>query len=454
MKTKILCALLALCMIASLLPMTVLAADPEITVKFSNIEKEARFSVTVAPGETKYVTSTADKKFAAWTEAEAPTDNFVKLEYPADGSATVQVTLNNVDADCTSTAYKSPCIEFTAGEYAVVINVVGTNTLTHGNSASLFYEASKGMTITGEGTLNLNSSMSVDGSIWARGGDLLLKNANINFKVTTGNTSIHSAILSAKGNVTMEGCKITSATDGGAFVFMGTMTEKVGRHTLDDATDRFITIKDCEITHTSKVRGFSSKTPVSITNSTVTLTITGSTSSSALFTTAPSLEGEYTAIAGLAKNATKLDKLKEFNAKKLGSYTYFYMVPGIVELLPTEPPTTAPTTVPTEPEVTEPEVTTPVETQPEETTPVVTDPVVTDPEVTTPATTEATTPEVDETKDTTPATEGTTPNIPTIGADDNSDGSLTTILIVLIVLVVAAGAALVVFVSLRKKKAQ
>ena len=452
MKTKILCALFALCMIVSLLPLTALAADPEITVKFSNTETADRFSLTVAPGETKYVTSTADKKFAAWTEAEAPADNFVKLEYPADGNSTLQVTLQNIDADCTSAAYKSPCIEFTAGEYAVAMETVGTNTLTHGNSACIFYEATKGMTITGEGTLNLNNSMSVDGSIWARGGDLLLKNTQINFKVTINNTSVHSAILSAKGNVNIEGCKITSETAGGALVFMGTMTEKVGRYTLDDATDRFVTIKDCEITHKTRVRGFSTNTPVSISNSTMTMTITGSTSSSALFTTAPSFEGEYTAIAGLAKNADKPEKLKLFDAKKLGSYTYFYMVPGIVELLPeptTEPTTapTEPTTAPTEPEVTVPEVTVPEVTTPEATTPEVTTPEVTTPEVTTPDTTDP--------KNTDPKeTEGTTPGVPTIGTiDTSSNNPLKVVLIIAIILVVAAGAAVGAILYLRKKKA-
>ena len=449
MKSRILCALLAVFLFASMLPLTASAADPTVTVGFSNIATEKRFSVDVAPGETKYVTTNDAKEFVAWTDAAAPADKFVKLEYPTDGKATLKVTLKNINADCTSTAYKSPCIEFKAGEYAVEIDVVGENSLTHGNSACIFYEAEKGMTITGSGTLNLNNSMSVDGSIWARGGDLLLKNTKININCTIENTSIHSAILSAKGNVNIEGCKITSQTSGGALVFMGTMTEKVGRHTMDEATDRFVKIKDSEITHTTKVRGFSTKTPVSISNSTIKMTITGSTSSSSLFTVAPTFEGEYTAIAGLAKNADKLDKLKVFDAKKLGSYTYFYMVPGVVELLPT--------TQPTEPEATTPNATTPDATTPDATTPDATTPDATTPDTTNP---ENVTPTADNNPGESKPDDSNKPDeskpatdTDTTGQDGEKGGNaLKVVLIIVIVLLVAAGATVGVLFYLKKKK--
>ena len=309
------------------------------------------------------------------------------------------------------------------------------------------------------GTLTLNNSASVDGSIWARGGDLLLKNTQININCTIENTSIHSAILSAKGNVNIEGCKLVTKTSGGALVFMGTMTEKVGRHTMDTATDRFIKIKDSEVTHTSKVRGFSSATPVSISNSTMTMTLTSTGSSATLFNIAPTFEGEYTAIAGLAKNADKLDKLKEFNPKKLGSYTYFHMVPGIVQLLPTEP-----TTEPTTPDVTTPDATTPDATTPDATTPDATTPDATTPDATTP---DATTPESKPAQDNPPSeSKPAQDNKPGESkpvqadkdeADNAEDGgkksnTLTIVLIVVIVLVVAAGGALGVMIYLKKKK--
>ena len=451
MKSRILCALLVVFLFASMLPLTVSAADPTVTVGFSNIATEKRFSVDVAPGETKYVTTNDAKEFVAWTDAAAPADKFVKLEYPTDGKATLKVTLKNINADCTSTAYKSPCIEFKAGEYAVAIDVVGENTLTHGNSACIFYEAAKGLTISGAGTLTLNNSASVDGSIWARGGDLLLKNTKINFKLTVDNTSVHNAILSAKGNVNIEGCKINSETTGGALVFMGTMTDKEGRYTLDTATDRFVKIKDSEIVHKSSVRGFSTKTPVSISNSTMTMTLTKTTNSTALFTVAPTFEGDYTAIAGLAKNAEKLDKLKVFDAKKLGSYTYFHMVPGIVQLLPTEPPTQ-----PTEPEATTPDATTPDATTPNATTPDATTPDATTPDATTPdaTTPDATTP--DESKpaqDNKPDESKPATDTDTTGQDEQQSGNaLKVVLIIVIVLLVAAGATVGVLFYLKKKK--
>lgn len=412
MKARILRALLALCLMVALLPVTVFAEDPSIVVNFTNPEESDSFSVTIAPGESKFVITNTDKKFVMWAEENAPADNFIKLEYPADGKSTLQVTFNNIDSDSSSNSYKRPSIAFTPGEYSVVINLVGNNKLTSSCSACIFYESIKDMTITGSGNLTILNTASVDGSIWGRGGDLLIQDTTLDITVTSPTNSNHNAILLASGNVTLDKVKITYCLTGGCLVFMGTFTEKVGRKTVDPATDRFITIKDSEISGSANLCSFRSTTPCTIINSTLTI-IKNSTRAKicpeyAIFCPAPKLEGEYTAIAGLAK---KIENAKEYNVKQLENYTYFSLTPGKAETVPE-------TTVATTPETT-------VATTPETTV------------ATTPETTVATTPEA------------TTDSV----ADTASGNPMKIVFIIAAVLVVAAGGAAGVILYTKKKKA-
>ncbi len=412
MRLRILCVFVAICLMASLLPLTVLAEDPSVVVNFTNPEESDSFSVTVAPGESKFVITNADKKFVMWTEENPPADNFIKLEYPADGKATLQVTLNNIDAFSSSQFFKRPSIAFTPGEYSVVINLVGNNKLTNSLSSCIFYEGIKNMTITGPGNLTMLNTSSVDGSIWGRGGDLLIQDTTLDITVTSSTNSNHNAILLASGNVTLDKVKITYSLTGGCLVFMGTFTEKVGRKTVDTATDRFITIKDSEISGSANLCSFRSTTPCTIINSTLTI-IKNSTRAKicpeyAIFCPAPNLEGEYTALAGMAKSP---EKAKEFNVKKLESYTYFSLTPGKAETVPE-------TTVATIPETT----------------------VATIPE-----TTVATTPET---------TVDTTPDVTTDAAADNNSGTpMKIVFIIAAALIVAAGGAAGVILYTKKKKA-
>ena len=412
MKARILCALLALCLMVALLPVTVFAEDPSIVVNFTNPEESDSFSVTIAPGESKFVITNTDKKFVMWAEENAPADNFIKLEYPADGKSTLQVTLNNIDTNSSSDSYTRPSIAFTSGEYSVVINLVGNNKLTNHRSACIFYEAAKGMTITGSGSLTTVNTSAPDGAIVARGGDLLIQNATLDITVKSSSNSKHHAIMSASGSVTIDSSNITYSLTGGCMVFLGTPTERVGRSTLDTATDRFITIKDSEITGKANLSSFQSANPCIVINSTLTLTklSTGAKPSAdhAIFYPAPKLEGEYTALAGLAK---KPENVKLYEEKKLNSYTYFSLTPGKAETVPE-------TTVATTPETT-------VATTPETTV------------ATTPETTVATTPEA------------TTDSV----ADTASGNPMKIVFIIAAVLVVAAGGAAGVILYTKKKKA-
>ena len=437
MKKRILTLALALIMIISLLPMTALAEDPAAKVTFNN-NVAAKFSVTVNPGETAYVITDDSAQFAKWEDDGEPADKFIKLDYPADGAATLKVTFKNIEADVTSSAFHNYGISFAAGAYAVELTLIGDNKITHGTSSCMKYYNDGGMTITGDGSLSLTNTGATHGSIWADGGDLLIKNTNINTVVSQGNGSMHHAILATKGNVTLEGSKFVTTTDGGYQVFFGQAQkegDKDGRYTLDPDENRKLVIKNCDITFTINIgkTAFKTKSPAVISNS--TLVLTTKAAEGPLFSPAPTFEGDYTAIAGLAKNANKLDKLKEYSAKKLSSYTYIKIVPGKVDLLPTdatEAPTEAPTTEETEAPTTE---------------------------ATEAPTTEATKP-VDATQPTTAdKNEATKPadkddNKTDDKGEEKSGSPLKVILIILIALVVLGGGAVAVILILRNKNAE
>ena len=446
---RVFALILALCLFAALLPMTVLAdttepttaateaveipeAPESVKVKIYNgVAKD--FTLTLNNGDEVYLVAGEENiDLIKWTEAEAPADNFVKFVYSTE-TGVLSTTFSNLVVDQTQAGgYTCHGIWYQGGEYAVEIELIGTNSMTHGKSACIKNENAGGMTITGEGSMTMTIGSaevvgSASGALWINGGDLLIKNTTMNFTVYASESAKHHAILSGKGNVTIEGCKITTDTLGGQLVFTGLHTDKNVRYTLDTDPERFVKVKDCEITATANKTIFESFNPVTIENSTLKVTLKGS--SGPAFSPAPVFEGDYTAIAGLRKNAEKLDKLKEYSEKKLASYTYIYIVPGIVDLLPTEPTTeateapTLPATEPTVPEITEPKVT----------------------EATTPATTEATTPAT---------TEATTPATDANDVDDTTSGSpLKIVLIVMIALVVVAAAGIGALVIIRKKKA-
>jgi hypothetical protein len=441
---KILILALALFLIVGLVPMTAMAEATAADVRFTNPEK-AEFTVSVQPGATAYVTTNDELKFVEHKEAEAPTDKFVKMELSADGS-TLNVTFKNINVNSCDTGYKLPAVEFKAGSYAVVLEVIGDNYIVEQRSVCIKNDNDGGMTITGEGTLNLSMSTSddvkgaADGIIHANGGNLVIQNAKLNLRAyTTGNSWYHG-ILAAKGNVSIKNSKIDSEIrSGGQLIFMGLGSSDKPRSKLDPDTNRFVTIEDSEIISVANMASFKSATPISITNSTITGKKTGANEDAdkAIFVPAPEFKGEYTAIAGLLKNADKPEKLKVFEPKKLSSYTYFHMVPGIVELLPTTEPTepetvpTEPETVPTEPTTVPTEPTT-VPTQPEAPQPEATQPEATQPKATQP---EATQPEA--TQPTDNAEEGGSP--------------LKVVVIVIAVLVVLAGGGVAALFILKKK---
>ena len=484
MKTRILCALLALFMIASLLPMAAMAADPDITVIFFNkgikadVENKTPgiyISLTIKPGDAaKYITTNAEGKMTEHTDATAPADNFIKLEYPADGAANLKVTLKNINIDgmCANDAYHAPSIEFGAGAYSVNMELIGDNKIADGRSACIKNNNDGGLTITGAGNLTLQMGTAdtfgaAAATLWANGGDLVIKNTTVNFEIYTATSSQHNSILSAKGNVLLENVTIKNKTNnGGKLVFTGLATANDPRYTIDPDPNRKVTIKNCNIESATGGTMFWTVAPVVVNNSTIKATGKAPLFEGPEKDTAnnPVIEGEFSGAYATKANANKQNKWKALtadNMNKLKSAGFVYIVPGNVELVPTEPatepePTTKPTTgnndttKPTTKD--EDEATQPTTEETEAPTVEATQPTTGD-------NNEATQPT---TADKNEATKPTTSDKDDNKTDDNktddkgeekSGSPMKVILIILVVLIVAGGAAVGVILFLRSKNA-
>ena len=400
MKKKLLGLALALVMIISLLPLSVLAEEAplptdQVQVKIYYAQKKS-FTLTLkADTGAAYVAVNEDGTYGQWTGAEAPADKYVKYEYIAGEPATVKATFKNFNVDSTDAGnggYTAHTMTFKKGgaPYNILIELIGDNSIIQSKAACLELESGGNATITGSGSLTLSTSDGGDSvrSIYFAGEELLIKDTTVNFNLEKAATGLKNGIVS-QGSVTLDNVKSNSTVFKGCMIFLGTSAKTANMYAEDSKYK--VTIKNCDINlvgDTGSLCAGGAK-PV-ISNSTLKLTkrVTGSMG---FFVPAPVFEGDATVIAGLSKNAEKLDKLKVYKESSLSSYTYIYAVPGIVDLLPTEP------------EVTEPEVTVPEETTPEVTTPETTTPEVTTPQATEPAATEpnATEPNATEPTDTT-----------------------------------------------------
>lgn len=442
---RILALALVFCLIACCLPMAATAETTptettatavKATVKVRNIDSSKDMTWAIAVGKTVYVVSDENKGFVKWTGKEPPTDHYAKFEHVGGEPSLLKATLKNLVIDISSDNTKSTrnAIEFKEGDYAVEMELIGDNIINNHHASAIKFYNTHGLTIFGDGTLSITQgsaevSSASAGAIWGYGGDMVIK-ANINVSVSSGDTvNPHHAFLASKGNIIFDGAKISSKTDGGQVAFLGVVNSSSVRcrNDLDPATDRFIFIKNSEITSNAKHASFKATNPVTISNSTLTLTkrVTNTDAKYAVFNNPPQFEGEYTAMGGLA---TKPENAKAYNPKKINSYTYFSVLPYAVPTEPTEEETVPPTTQPAE---TQPAETKPVETKPVETKPVETKPAETKPTETTPEVTE--------------------PNEPT--EPDSSTSPLKVAMIISICTFAASGMAVGVLWFLKKKKA-
>jgi hypothetical protein len=433
--------------------MAAMAEAPEKVKVIVYHAKSQKIYKTVADGEFAYVTSNDDLTVSDWTDtATAPEDKFMKFEYDVE-SATLKVTMKNFKADMTTAGgYTCHGLEFPVGEYTVAMELIGENLLHHGKSSCIKTNNDGGLTITGtEGsslTLNMGQNStdaygSATATLWMMKGDLTIKNTTLNFNVFTSTSSMHHCIATCGGNVLMEGVTVNhKANNGGHLVFMADGTVKDSRDirsTMDKNPERKITVKDCKIVSDGHGGLFRSMSPVTLINTELKAT-TGSAplfSGESKLPNAPVIEGEFSAAAGLKKNAEKQDKWKAYEPKKLKDYTFLYIVPGKVELVPTE------------------------ETEPETQAPTIEETVAPTIEETVAPTTEATTP-VNKNEATQPTTgdknEATKPadkdDNKTDKGEEKSGSPLKVILIILIALVVLGGGAVAVILILRNRNAE
>ena len=455
---KIISLLLALCLVAALLPIAALADEAVPKIRCFNGPNSKNFYITPSATTPYYIVSKEDKTFEKWTGAEAPADNYVKFELIVGSPSVVKATFHNFNIDnFDAGGYTCHSIEFQAAAYDVEIVLEGASSMLHGQSASIKCSNAGNTTIYGDGSLYLEQTEQAAAPLWIWNGDLLIKDTTLSIKVAplAGTNSTHQGILSSKGNVTIDNCKITSDTIGGSLVWMGPQDARNSRTTVTDDTTRIITVKNSELDIKVHVgAAFASAAPAVISNTTMKVTKT-SASGRAIFVPAPTFEGEHTAIAGLAKNAENFSKLKVYQASKVGSYTFIYLVPGIQDLIPTEP----------EPEVTVPSVTDPDPIVPETTTPDATEPDATEPTSapttpapTTPAESKPATSTPDATQsagDNADKTDDATDAANTDNADNKDGGKekspIAVVMITVLVMVVLAGGAVATLIILKKK---
>ena len=439
---KILTLVLAALLIVSLLPLSVLAEEAplpadQVQVVIYYAPQKKNFTLTLkADTGAAYVAVNEDGTYGQWTGAEAPADKYVKFEFIAGEPATVKATFKNFNVDCTDIGNSgSSCttMAFKGGAlYNTLIELIGDNSIIQSRAACISLGSKGNATITGSGSLTLSSSEGGDsvGSLRCASEELLIKDTTVNFNLEKAATGLKNGIV-GHGSVTLDNVKSNSTLFRGCMIFLGTAVKTEFMYAEDSKYK--VTIKNCDINlvgDTGSLCAGGAK-PV-ISNSTLKLT-KRSGGTKAFFVPAPVFEGDATVIAGLSKNAEKLDKLKVYDENKLSSYTYIYAVPGIVDLLPTEPEVNEPEV--NEPEVNEPEVNEPEVTTPETTTPETTTPETTVPQATEPAATE---PAATEPVDTT---------------DDGEEGGnpLVTVAIIIGVLVVLAGGGVAALFILKKK---
>jgi len=318
MKKRILGLVLALCLIAGLLPMTAFAeTKPDVTVSLRS-GGSYNLSTAITPGTTKFYTTDADKKLVAWEGAANPTDSdsYLKLDYPTEGDkAIVYVTLNNIEIVDTTSAFdpgKNDTICFRSGEYAAVVTLQGTNTITNSNNAGIYSEAANGTTITGTGSLFLKSS-AAPGSILLRNGELLIKDTTLKFEHTS--TSWRHCILAdiptaTSTNIRIEGSTIDATTKTGSLVFFGNKTgsgsnKYHGAGSGDSNSARTLTITESTITAaTASGANVFNTTSVPAIVRYSNITISNSASSKRLFKGTPDFGPEGTYDAVVAAEAT------------------------------------------------------------------------------------------------------------------------------------------------------
>lgn len=406
---KFLSLLLALCLMATLLPMAVFAeeaADKYITVRFDN-NGTRQWNEKYTAGTLKYGIAQEDGVIANGTA-----DNWnIKLEYPEGGDPVLTLKGAHIkpgDID------DFPLM--ISGNADLTIKVEEDSSIPVGTRTALYIAVSSTVTITGPGKLTIAAVEGADGSCITFGstksfdaGKLVIKDANLELKPHATSTTRYAIGFTNEQGLVIDNSKINIVTgekcmgiSGLALVTSdadGKVT-KVATYWTSKGADieRPLTIQNGSVvTGSNTSREFLAATgTITIKDSTIEADA-GTASGNKVFNKKPALEGEYTAVGAAKAEGAKV----EYNPSKATTYKYVKIVPGKVDLgelgVVTEP-TTEPTTQPTTEPTTEPTTAPTTEPTTEPTTAPTTEPTG---EATKPGTDDTTKPDATEPGDTT-----------------------------------------------------
>ena len=353
MKKKILSLLLALCLVVGLLPMIAMAEEVTIPEKYIRVQvlqgTETAFwgDVYMAPGNpTMYLVTNE-----AGAAAEGTAENWnIKMEYPADGTA----TLTFKGAYLCSAYTKTP-LQINANVDLKIVVETDSTIFSDVKGVGIHLVNSGKTTITGPGKLTVKTTNAF--GIWATtsvdkldGGSVLIKDINMDIQVGTAG-SYYGALYFTGGDMTIDNSKINIVSnadttmgiwghavykkDANGVVTSITSTNK-GSDT--DTTKRNLIIQNGSVITgaiTGK-NGLGCTGDIIIKDSTVDLSVSGTAT---VLTKKPVLEGNYTAIASENADGSGAVTFDENNYTK---YKYFKITPKAETPAPSEPTTPAP----------------------------------------------------------------------------------------------------------------
>lgn len=248
MKKRILGLALALVMIISLLPLTTFAATPQPKFILSDVNlTDGILEGDVLAGTPVYIVYENVEEGGQVIGTKpvlatgTPTDNYILLAF--DNTQNVlNITFKNITYNRTATTKAFLTITNNTGadynnEFAVALTLEGTNTIS-GENTNLIFENAGALTITGSGSLNIDTHLASSSALHKRTGDLTIKDTTVNIVLAEDKSSTTGCIV-ADGQITFDNANIDI---NGYKCYM----VKTGPDykTLSDDTTKGITIKN------------------------------------------------------------------------------------------------------------------------------------------------------------------------------------------------------------------
>lgn len=355
MKKRILSLLLVICMVAVMLPVSVLADDTKPTgyVRFFTTEAGRYAALTKNAGDAPsyYIKSSVQGEY--FTDTGATEQNYViKVDYPADGVMTVYLRgahiQHNTAANIASLNLGDPTAESTVGrqaDYKIVVEAdsIVENSKTNGNlAAGICCWGTGSLTVTSVDdarlTVKTNLNRAMHGHIHSDG-NLILKDANLYSNHTLG-----TATLDSYKSITIDGGSLninSTAAEYGAFNAVNAgNASNVGNITIQNGAvvNIYHHITNAQRSYALNATGGD----ITISDSWVTLGSNKDHDYNYLFGKAPVLgnekdtgEGAARTPAGVADDTTGVvtitydGKLSDFRPNDYYSYRYVKITPHV-----------------------------------------------------------------------------------------------------------------------------